>query len=111
MDKCVVFGLMSDREWDHNYNTVDYAIMCCPDATIQIYEKGIAVGPLGKPYTAEDNFGIGVEEINSDNVVRYYQNDQLLYTSSVAPELPLKGAASLRDEGATMKAPTLRAIK
>jgi hypothetical protein len=109
-DKCVVFGLMGDREWDQNYNTVDHAIMCCPDATIQIYEKGVAVGPYGVPYTVESTFGISVEEAYAGNVVRYYRNDQLLYTSSVVPELPLKGAASLRDEGATIKQTNIQTI-
>jgi hypothetical protein len=102
-DKCAVMGLMADREWDQNYNTIDYAIMCCPDATLQIYEKGVAVGPFGKTYSVEDTFGIGLEESGSVDVIRYYLNDELLYTSETKPILPLKGAASMREEGATIK--------
>jgi hypothetical protein len=80
-----------------------YAIMCCPDSTIQIYEKGIAVGPLGNPYSEDDVFSVGVEPSDSALIVRYYQNDQLLYTSSANPELPMRAAVSLREEGASIK--------
>lgn len=96
-------GLMTERDWDHNYDSIDYAIMCCPDSTIQIYERGIAIGPFAKPYVVEDTFSIGLEEVNSTNVVRYYQNDELLYTSDTKPVFPLKGASSMREQGAIIK--------
>jgi hypothetical protein len=89
---------MADKEWDQNYNTLDYAIMCSPDATLQIYEKGLAVGPLGKPYTADDTFGISIEEFNTEAIIRYRQNGILFYSSAVPPVFPLKVAISVRED-------------
>lgn len=101
-DKCAILGLMSERDWDQNYNTIDYAVMCCPDSTVQIFEKGIAVGPFGKPYDTEDIFNIALED-DAPHKIKYYKNKEVLYTSEVEPALPLKGATSLYDEGATIK--------
>jgi len=99
-DKCVVLGLVNDVPWDKNFVTMRYAIMGCADSTIQIYEEGTAVGPLGRAYETNDTFTISVEEINSIATVRYYVNTQQVYQSIKPPTFPLRGAVCLREEGA-----------
>lgn len=101
-DKCVVIGLITDAPWDKNHASMDYAIMACADSTIQIYEKGLAVGPLGKLFQPNDTFSISVEDVNSVPVVEYYVNSQSLYRSASLPHFPLKGAICLREEGASI---------
>ena len=104
-DKCAVAGLVNSSGWNQNYDTMNYAIMFCPDGTIQIYEKGLAVGPFGKTYTVNDLFRIGVFEVGGELAVLYFQNGELLYKSDTLPILPLRLGASLRDEGAKISAP------
>lgn len=59
------------------------------DGTIQVYEKGIAVGPLGKAYQTNDVLGIAVEELNSAPTVRYYVNSECPRESQPT-EIPFK---------------------
>ncbi len=102
-DKTVVAGFSQDGEWDQNYKSIDYAIMCCKDETIQLYEKGNAVGPIGVKYVIEDYFILEITETKGQMKVNYLQNNFLLYQSSVEPVLPLKVLVSLREEGAELK--------
>lgn len=101
-DKCVVLGLIIDASWDKSYASMDHAIMACADSTIQIYEKGVAVGPLGKLYQPQDTFSISVEDVVSVPAVRYYVNAKLLYQTQARPQFPLRGAICLRGEGASI---------
>lgn len=78
-DKTSVLGLIRTTPWDRNFRTMMYAIMACPDSTIQIYEEGVAVGPFRKPYNAHDVLIISVEPEQSDSVVKYYVNNELVY--------------------------------
>jgi hypothetical protein len=100
MDKTVVLGLINDQPWDKNLNTMLYAIMACPDSTIQIYEQGLAVGPLGKSYRENDMLGISVEEVDSVPTVFYYMNNEPIYRSQKVPNFPLRGAITMKEEGA-----------
>lgn len=62
-----------------------YAMMACPDSTIQIYEQGVAVGPLGKPYRESDILSISVQEVDSVPTVIYYINTEGIYHSLKVP--------------------------
>jgi hypothetical protein len=99
-DKCVVLGLIQDAPWDKNFATMEYALMACADAKVQIYEKGIAVGPLNEEYRADDTFTISVEKVDSVDTVRFYINSKLVYQSLTAPTFPLRGAVCLHEDGA-----------
>lgn len=100
-DKCLVIGLFPALEvWNNNFETMDYAMMACADATVQIYEKGIAVGPLNSRYQPNDTFTISVEKAGPINEVRFYLNSACLYQSSTPPRFPLRAAICAREDGA-----------
>lgn len=102
IDKTVVLGLLNDKPWDKNLNTMLYAMMACPDSTIQIYEQGVAVGPLGKPYRESDILSISVQEVDSVPTVIYYINTEGIYHSLKVPTFPLRGAFTAKEEGASI---------
>ena len=99
-DKCVVLGLINNGEWDKDFESMGHAIMAAADGTVQVYEKGIAVGPFGTTYAANDTLGIAVEEIHWMPKARYYLNSECLYESSKTLNFPLKGAICLKEDGA-----------
>ena len=94
--------LITDVEEFLNFATMEYALMACADARVQIYEKGLAVGPLNEEYRANDTFTISEEEVNSVDTVRYYVNSKRVYQSLTAPTFPLRGAVCLREDGASL---------
>ena len=103
-DKTVAFGLIAIEGWTQHFETMDYAIMCCPDSTLQIYEKGVAVGPFSKSYTADDLLSINIEHVDQIPIVKYYSNEEQLYQSLITPKLPMRGAICMLEEGAGVKA-------
>jgi hypothetical protein len=101
-DKCVVLGFISHTGWDKNFASMEHAIMAAADGTIQVYEKGIAVGPFGTNYSPNDYLEIAVDDLNHIPTVRYYLNSECVYESSKRPNFPIKGAICLREEGASV---------
>lgn len=101
-DKCVVIGLIGDCDWDKNFASMDHAIRAEADGTLQVFEKGVAVGRVGEPYKANDLLGVAVEELISGPTVRYYVNSKCVYQSLKIPIFPLRGAICLREEGAAI---------
>lgn len=90
-------GLSSDDP-NYNYNSTDYAMVLGSNGRFTIYESGS--WRLGnKPYNVGDVLRIAVE----NNVVKYYRNETLVYTSNVAPNLPLLVDISLSQEGGTVQ--------
>ena len=85
---------LSTNDPNANYNTIDYAIYLRNDANVLIYENGSNRGGYGT-YAEGDTFLIKVE----DNIVRYFQNGNLLYISGTAPTLPLIADVSARYVG------------
>ncbi|NEN24748.1 T9SS type A sorting domain-containing protein [Cryomorpha ignava] len=89
---------LSTNDPNYNYNTTDYAMVLASNGKFTIYESGS--WRLGNvTYNVGDNLRIAVE----NNIVKYYQNQTLVYTSNVAPSLPLIVDISLRSEGGTVQ--------
>lgn len=104
-DKCVVGGLMIERQFDYDYRSIDYAIMCCADGTVQCYEKGIAVGPVGIKYNSYDPFNLRIGEVISGAEgarIGFFRGDELLYWSDTPPVLPLKVVCLVKEDGASI---------
>lgn len=98
-DKTCVIGLIADAPWNKNFKTMAYAIKACPDSTIQIYELGVAVGPILIRYKKDDMLIISVEGTRAAPKVRYYINTELVYESLNTPQFPLRAAIAVFEEG------------
>ncbi|MBL0314371.1 MAG: choice-of-anchor L domain-containing protein [Flavobacteriales bacterium] len=73
------FG-MSAIDAGNGRDGIDYAIRLRDDGTYRVYENGSNMGSFGS-YAASDVFKIAIES----NVVKYYRNATLFYTSTVVP--------------------------
>ncbi|MDB5274087.1 MAG: hypothetical protein JWO58_2454 [Chitinophagaceae bacterium] len=91
-----VIGL-STTNADANYTTIQYAIYLLSNSTVQIQESGTSRGTMST-YVTGDVFKVAVEA----GVIKYYQNTNLLYTSSIAPTLPLLVDVSINNVGGTV---------
>lgn len=98
-DKTCAVGLIPDAPWNKNFKTMAYAIKACPDSTIQVYEQGVAVGPLLVRYKKDDILIISAEGTRAAPRVRYYVNTELVYESLTAPRFPLRAAIAAFEEG------------
>lgn len=94
----VIAGLGS-RSSAVSYEHVDFGILLTNTATVAIYETGNYVGAFGA-YAAGDRFRVSV----AGNVVTYWRNGTLLYSSARAPGYPLRALAALFENGATVSA-------
>ena len=81
-------------------NSIRYAFLLDNNATYRVYELGVYRN-IVSTYAVNDTFRIAVEA----NVVRYYVNRVLVFSSALAPTLPLLVDASLYDLGATISSP------
>ncbi|NEN24749.1 T9SS type A sorting domain-containing protein [Cryomorpha ignava] len=96
-NKTKAIGL-SVSDPDFNYNSTDYAMVLGNNGMFTIYEKGS--WRLGnQPYAVGDILRIVVE----NSIVKYFRNQTLVYTSNVAPTLPLLVDISLSSEGGTIQ--------
>jgi alpha-tubulin suppressor-like RCC1 family protein len=93
---------LSKGDSNQDYTDIDYAIVVRPGTSIGIYEAGTNRGNVGT-YAAGDRFR--VEVLN--NIVKYYKNGTLLYTSGVVPSTPLRADVSLADPNAVLFNPIL----
>ncbi|MEL6924966.1 MAG: hypothetical protein AAFO94_13035, partial [Bacteroidota bacterium] len=93
-DRFMVVGL-SDSNVDNDRQNIDYGIHFSNSGTFRIRQNGSDIGPAATAYSAGDVFRITVE----NNVVNYYQNGSLHYTSAVAPTLPLIADVSIQTTG------------
>ncbi|MBX7051462.1 MAG: HYR domain-containing protein, partial [Flavobacteriales bacterium] len=73
------FG-MSATDAGNGRDGIDYAVRLRDDGTYRVYENGTNMGSFGS-YAANDVFKIAIE----NNVVKYYRNNTLFYTSTVVP--------------------------
>ncbi len=92
-----MFGL-STTEGNFSYNTIDYAIYLSLGGALSVYENGTSRGVFGT-YATGDIAKIAIE----DGEVKYYLNDNVFYTSTVAPTLPMILDVSLYEGTATLK--------
>ena len=81
-----------------NYTDIDYAIYLRNNGTIQIYENGSFEGNWGG-YSTGDTLQVSV----LGNTVRYLKNGNAIYTSLVAPTLPLFVDLSINTIGGTLE--------
>ena len=95
INKNRIIGL-SNSYTTNSYPTVQYGIYLQSSATIGIYESGNNRGNFGT-YAANDIFRVAVD----NNVVRYYKNGVVFFTSSVTAVLPMMAQAALNEIGAT----------
>jgi len=102
-DKTVAVGLIPVEGWNQHFEAMEFAIMCCPDSTIQIYERGVAVGPFGRSYKTDNTLSIGIENMDQVPKVKYYLNQVQVYQSLIMPQLPMRGAFCALEEGASVK--------
>ena len=82
------FAGLSNGDSNANYPDIDFGIQGGPNYTntLAIYENGVHPPKIsGLPYSSSDIFRVAVES----GVVKYYQNGNLLYTSSKPPTFPL----------------------
>lgn len=80
-----------------NRNSIDYAFYLNSNGTYNIFENGANRGNFGA-YSNGEVFRISVES----GVVYYYQNSALVYTSAVAPTLPMIVDVSTNSVGAEL---------
>lgn len=95
-NKARMIGL-STTNANSNYTTIQYAVYLQNNGTVSIYENGNNLANIGS-YANNDIFKISVD----NNVVKYYQNTVLIYTSTVPPTLPLLVDVSIKHVGGTV---------
>src|SRR3989344_5146403 len=82
------FAGLSNGDSNADYPDIDFGIQGGPNYmdTLAIYENGAHPPKIsGLPYSSSDIFRVAVES----GVVKYYQNGNLLYTSSKSSTYPL----------------------
>jgi hypothetical protein len=89
----IVLGLGPDNP-EVGYTTISHAIHLSGTSLLQIFENGTSKGTVGT-YVVGDVIKVTVEE----GVVRWYKNDNLIYTSSTTPPSPLYFRASVATVG------------
>jgi hypothetical protein len=87
---------LSATDANSNFTSIQYAFYLQNGGGLRIYESGNDRGAFGT-YAASDILKIAVES----NVIKYYKNGTLLYTSTIAPTLPLFVDVSTNSIGAT----------
>ncbi|MFN8777749.1 MAG: HYR domain-containing protein, partial [Flavobacteriales bacterium] len=88
---------LSNTNTDADWTAIQYIVYLRNDAQWEVRQSGGGALFTG-PYAASDIFRIAVE----NNVVRYYQNNILRYTSLVPPTLPLLVDVSINTQGGTV---------
>jgi hypothetical protein len=88
---------LSSTNADNGYASIRYAIYLQNNGIVGIYEAGANRGNFGA-YSSNALFRISVES----NVVKYYRNGVLIYTSALVPTLPLFPDVSINQVGGTV---------
>ena len=95
---------LSHGSTGQSYTEIDFALSLGGANQVRIYENG---NPITNPNTGTVSFGTYMPgekyrvQVNG-NVVKYYKNNVLIYTSGVAPTFPLLVDTSLSTPGATI---------
>ncbi|MCA1761744.1 MAG: T9SS type A sorting domain-containing protein [Cryomorphaceae bacterium] len=97
---CVV-GL-SNTDQSNHYNSIQYAFSLESNGALRIFESGANRGNYGT-YNAGSTLQIIVD--NGD--VKYFKDGGLLYTSNIAPTLPLLADVSIKDQGGKIENATI----
>ncbi|MCP4521096.1 MAG: T9SS type A sorting domain-containing protein [Cytophagales bacterium] len=92
------FGLNNTNPGQTN-SEIPFAFSLRNDGFLGIREFGSSKGIVGA-YNTGDTLKV---RVNDNNVIEYYQNSTLVYTSTLTPTLPLYTDMSIRTNGATLK--------
>ncbi|NQX85549.1 MAG: RHS repeat-associated core domain-containing protein [Flavobacteriaceae bacterium] len=92
-DVHLMLGL-SENNINANYNTIDFAIYLNRNQRVYVYESGSWKGEKST-YQSGDVFK--VERTGVAGIVRYYKNDEVIYTSTNTSSAPLLIDASFHD--------------
>lgn len=88
---------LSHADVNSSIFSIQFAFFLESNGNLRIYEQGNNLGNFGG-YTTSDVLRIAVE----NGVVKYYRNEQLLYISTVTPQLPLIADVSLYSMSSTI---------
>ncbi|WP_353088553.1 Ig-like domain-containing protein [Flavobacterium sp.] len=88
---------LSSSNVNSSYNTIQFAIYLIANGVYEVYESGSFIGSFGS-YNSGDRFRVAVES----NVVRYYRNNVVFYTSTITPTLPLLVDVSINSVNGTI---------
>ena len=88
---------LSHTSANQTFTEIDYALSLGGAGVVRVYENGTLKSSFGS-YVPGDKFIVAVE----GGVVKYYKNDVLLYTSTIAPTYPLLVDTSLYHTGTTI---------
>ncbi len=88
---------LSHADVNSSIYSIQFAFYLESNGNLRIYEQGNNIGNFGG-YTTNDVLRIAVE----NGVVKYYRNAQLLYISTVTPQLPLIADVSLYSMSSTI---------
>jgi len=91
------FAGLSNGDDDVSFGDIDFALYLTSAGQIQVREGGVNMGSFGS-YAPGDIFRVQL----TAGVVSYLKNGELLYTSLVAPTLPLLLDTALFTVGATI---------
>ena len=83
-----------------HYSDIDFALFVHNNGNLDIYEGGLRIGASFGLVAAGDRLKVAAEDNGS--TVRYYQNDDLLYTSNRTPTFPLLLDTSFNNWGARL---------
>ena len=96
-----MFGL-SNGDSSTSHTDIDFAIYMA-GTTLKVYERGMFKGDFGT-LAVGDVLRVAVE----NNVVKYYKNGTLVYTSTVPPTAPLAFNVSLLTMSASVQGATVQ---
>ena len=93
---------LSTHDADQDFASVVFGILLTAEGNVLISERGRARGSAGQ-YAAGDRFRVSV----SDGIVRYWQNQLLIYTGTEPPAYPLLVDTALYSSGVSIDQATL----
>jgi hypothetical protein len=87
---------LSATDASNSFASIQYAFFLQNNGQLRIYQSGTDIGGFGA-YAAGDVLKIA----NENNIIKYYKNNSLIYTSLVAPSATLFVDVSIEDVGGT----------
>jgi hypothetical protein len=91
-----MMGLTYTNHPQHNYTYINFALYTHQNGNITVYENGNNRGTVSTwDKTANNVFRVAVE----NGVVRYYHNNNLVYTSAMTPVYPIYADCSMHCHG------------
>jgi PKD repeat protein len=89
---------LSNGDADQGQADIDFALLAAADGTLQVWEKGVALGTFGT-YAGSDRLRVAVE----GGLVKYSRNGTVFRTSGATPRHPLLVDTTLSTPGATLR--------